>query len=380
MNDELRSGLFYIATRALHNFNQQNLISMIMALFTSPPRCICILRLSAIGDVCNAIAAVQAIYTQWPQTEITWITGKAEAALLGPLLPQITLIPFDKKQGIKGMIKIWKTLQGKHFDALLHMQSAIRASLLSVGIKAQYKLGFDSVRSSDFQQCFTNIKVPSPTSKHVLDGFMAFTQTLGLKAQAPQWNLNIPQQDIEWAKKQLDDKPNLIVAPAASKAFKNWTAIGYAGLIEHAIEQGFNVILAGGPGKIEIELGQEIEHHLTHNVSNLIGKTTLLQLVALEKEAALVLAPDSGPAHIANAVNTPVIGLYAHHNPQRTGPYNWRQYVVSAYEPAIKAQTGKTGEQVSWRTRVKDEHAMQRITLEQVIECFNQVVKKEGLI
>ncbi|MDD1782053.1 glycosyltransferase family 9 protein [Enterovibrio sp. ZSDZ35] len=351
-----------------------------MALFSTPPQSICVLRLSAIGDVCNAIAAVQAIKTQWPDTDITWIAGKAEAALLTPLLPTITVIPFDKKAGFKGMQAVWKALDGKHFDALLHMQTAIRASLLSLGIKAKFKLGFDKTRVSDLQQYFTNVKVPSPQSLHVLDGFMAFTETLGLKPQKPTWTLPIRDEDTAWAKAQLGDKPTLVVAPAASKAFKNWTAEGYAAVIEHTIDKGFDVILAGGPGQIEIDLGHAIENQISRQVKNLIGKTTLLQLLALEKEAALVLAPDSGPAHLANAVNTPVIGLYAHHNPARTGPYNWRKYVVSAYAEAIEAETGKAVEQVSWRTRVKDEHAMQRITTESVIARFDEVTEKEELL
>ncbi len=351
-----------------------------MPLFSSPPHSICILRLSAIGDVCNTIAAVQAIQTEWPQTKITWIASKAEAALLTPLLPDIKIISFDKKQGFSGMRAVWKALDGEKFDALLHMQNAIRASLISLGIKAKYRLGFDKIRSGDLQHFFTNIKVPSPTSVHVLDGFMAFTQALGIKAITPSWALPIPEKDLEWAKTQISEKPTLIVAPAASKAFKNWTPQGYAGLIEHAKTRGFSVILAGGPGAIEVQLGKEIEDLLSTPVTNLIGKTTLLQLIALEKEAALVLAPDSGPAHLANAVNTPVIGLYAHHNPARTGPYNWRHYVVSAYEEAIKNETGKTANELSWRARVKDENAMKRISLEAVIMRFDEAIEKEGLL
>ncbi|SFP32511.1 heptosyltransferase I [Enterovibrio norvegicus DSM 15893] len=379
ITDRYDAVAFYIADRQLHNFNHQNPISILMALFSAPPQSLCILRLSAIGDVCNAIAAVQAIRQQWPKTQLTWIAGKAEAALLTPLLPDVTVIAFDKKQGFKGMQAVWKALKGQRFDALLHMQSAIRASMLSVGIKAKYKLGFDKARASDLQQWFTNVKVPSPASPHVLDGFMAFTEALGLKPQVPTWTLPLSESDIAWAKGQLSTKPALVVAPAASKAFKNWTAEGYAGVIEHALDKGFNVILAGGPGKIEVELGQAIENRLTRPVTNLIGKTTLLQLLALEQEADLVLAPDSGPAHLANAVNTPVIGLYAHHNPARTGPYNWRHYVVSVYAEAIEAETGKSANEVSWRTRVKDDTAMQRITIDEVISRFDEVIQKEEI-
>lgn len=357
-----------------------------MALFSTPPRSLCILRLSAIGDVCNAIAAVQAIQNHWPETQITWIAGKAEAALLTPLLPQIKIIAFDKSQGLKGMHSVWRALDGQKFDALLHMQTAIRASLLSLGIKAQYRLGFDKMRVSDLQQFFTNIKVASPSSPHVLDGMMAFAFALGVPSTTPTWTLHIDEKAQQWAKTQGSDKPLLILAPAASKAFKNWTSKGYAGVITHAQQQGFDVILVGGPSPLEISLGQDIEHHLANSdtnsqtVCNLIGKTSLLQLIALEQRADLVLAPDSGPAHLANAVNTPVIGLYAHHNPDRTGPYQFKHYVVSAYEDALMAETGKTPSQVSWRTRVKDDSAMQRITLEQVIARFDDVIKKEGII
>ncbi|ATF09379.1 glycosyltransferase family 9 protein [Candidatus Enterovibrio altilux] len=351
-----------------------------MSLFSVPPQSLCILRLSAIGDVCNAIAAVQAIRAQWHTTQVIWIAGKVEAAMLTPLLPDITVIAFDKKQGLKGMQAVWKALKGQRFDALLHMQNSIRASILSVGIKTTYRLGFDKTRASELQQWFTNVKVPSPTSPHVLDGFMAFTETLGLEPQTPTWTLSLPESDIIWAKDQLTSKPSLIVAPTASQVFKNWTVEGYTGVIEHAIGKGFNIILAGSPNKIEIELGQVIESKFPHAITNLIGKTTLLQLLALEKEASLVLALDSGPAHLANAVHTPVIGLYTHHNPDRTGPYNWRQYVVSTYEDAIKDEKSQAVRDMSWRMRVKNNTAMQRITVDEVISRFDEVIQKEALL
>lgn len=277
------------------------------------------------------------------------------------------------------MRDVWRVLNGRRFDALLHMQTAIRASALSLGIKARYRLGFDATRVSDLQQWFTNIKVPSPDSLHVLDGFMAFVETLGVNPAPANWTLTLPEQDMIWANSVIGESPTLIVAPAASKAFKNWTAEGYAAVIEHASQRGFNVILAGGPGKTEIELGKAIERLLNTDVSNLIGQTSLLQMMALEKKAALVIAPDSGPAHLANAVGTPVIGLYAHHNPARTGPYFWRDYVVSVYEQAIADETGKTPAQLAWRTRVKDNTAMNRIPSEAVISTFDRLIEEKEL-
>lgn len=344
-----------------------------MPLFQTEPRSICILRLSAIGDVCNTIAAVQCIQRQWPDTHITWITSNLESHLLQGL-PGINVVIFDKKKGIKGYTELWKTLKNHHFDALLHMQYALRASVATLGIKAKYKLGFNKERSQDFQTWFTNIKVPSPKAPHVLDGLLAFAKTLGVQDLTPTWSIPYSANDLDWATNILSTDKNLIVVPAASKAYKNWHAQGYSAVISHAKQQGWNIILAGSPAQIEIELANEIEKNCPF-VTNMVGKSSIKQLLALLDKTDLVIAPDTGPTHMANAMNTPVIGLYAHHNPDRTGPYNYRHYVVSAYEQAIQKEHRLPIQELPWRTRVKNKNAMLLISSEQVISMFDKVSK-----
>lgn len=343
-----------------------------MALFSKAPNSICILRLSAIGDVCNAVSVIQMIQAQWPSTKITWIMGKLEAQLLGDL-ENIEVITFDKKKGFKGYLAIWSLLKGRKFDALLHMQTALRASIVSVGIKARYKLGFDEQRSCDMQSFFINHKVASPKSAHVLDGFVAFAQALGVKEKPLAWHIPISEQAIEWARIKIDDKPTIIVVPAASKSYKNWTAEGYAKVIEHVIAKGFQVILAGSPAQVEVELAEKVTALCHSHLVNLVGQSSLKQMLALLKASKLVIAPDTGPAHMAVAVNTPVLGLYAHHNPLRTGPYLYQDFVVSAYQQAIEIESGKLLSELSWRSRVKDKSAMQLIQTSDVINMFDKM-------
>ncbi|MDB1122456.1 glycosyltransferase family 9 protein [Vibrio algarum] len=350
-----------------------------MALFSSAPHSICVLRLSAIGDVCNTVAAVQAIQREWPTTKITWITGKLEAQLIQDL-NGIEVVVFDKKQGWKAYTTLWKSLKGQRFDALLHMQYAIRASIATLGIKAKYKLGFDAIRSQDFQTWFTNVRVPSPNKTHVLDGLLAFCTELGVQDITPKWSIDYSESDGEWAKNQLSTQTrNVVIVPAASKAYKNWHAEGYIHVIKHAQSLGWNVLLAGSPAQIELDLAQQIEQALEKPVTNLVGKSSLKEMLALLDYADLVIAPDTGPAHMANAMNTPVLGLYAHHNPERTGPYQYTQYVVSAYEEAIKDETGKTPQELDWRARVKDKQAMNRIQPESVTAMFDKLVNDYSL-
>jgi heptosyltransferase I len=329
------------------------------------------MRLSAIGDVCNTVAVVQMIQRQWPETSITWITGKLEAQLIQNL-PNIRVVIFDKKAGWSGYRALWQALKDEKFDALLHMQYALRASIATLGIKAKYKLGFDTERAQDFQTLFTNIKVPSPSNPHVLDGLIAFAKTLGVEDRTPIWNIPFSNSDQEWASSQIDvAKKTVVIVPAASKGYKNWTAAGYADVITYIQKLDWQILLAGSPAQIEVDLATEVESLLENPIINLVGKSSLLQMQALICKADLVIAPDTGPAHMANATNTPVIGLYAHHNPKRTGPYNYRNLVVSVYEKAIEEETNKSANELPWRSRVKNKNAMQLISSDMVISMFN---------
>lgn len=332
----------------------------------------CVLRLSAIGDVCHTVALVQAIQRQWPSTAIVWVMGKVEATLLGDL-PNIEVIVFDKKQGWKAYLAVWKQLRGRRFDALLHVQAAFRASILSLGIRAVYRLGFDKQRANDAQGLFTHIKVPSPAAPHVVDGLMAFAAMLGVEDCAPRWDVSVADADKQWAAAYVGAKPSLILVPASSKAYKNWTVAGYAAVATHAASSGLQVVLCGSPTAFERDLAAQVEQACQCDVLNLVGKTSLKQLLALIQQAQLVLAPDSGPIHMATLVGTPVIGLYAHHNPARVGPYFEQAHVVSIYQTLVEAETGKPLAVLPWRTRVKDKQAMQHLPVEAVLTVFDQL-------
>lgn len=215
---------------------------------------------------------------------------------------------------------------------------------------------------------------------HVLDGFLAFAKELGIKDLTPDWQLPISAKHQAWAKEKIGGKPTLLICAAASKAFKNWTAAGYAALADHAADKGFQVYLCGGPARLERDLAAEIQRLSQSKPEDLVGQTSLKQLLALIGEASLVLAPDTGPAHMATLVGTPVIGLYAHHNPERTGPYLCRDYLVSVYQELIEQETGKPLAELGWRTRLKDPDAMAKISRERVIAAFDRLCTDKHLL
>ena len=154
------------------------------------------------------------------------------------------------------------------------------------------------------------------------------------------------------------------------------TGTYWQNLFSTLVGQGFDVILCGGPAAQEKQFADEISALCQHKPVNLVGQTTLKRLLALIKHSTLVLAPDTGPAHMATAVSTPVIGLYAHHNPERTGPYFCQKYVINVYKELIETQTGKKQSQLAWRARVKSDSAMTHISPAQVINVFDNVSKE----
>lgn len=344
---------------------------------------ICVLRLSAIGDVCNAVPIVQAIQRHYSQVAITWVVGKAESQLLQGL-PGVRLVVFDKRRGWGAFWHLWRQLRGQHFDVLLHMQVALRANIASLCIRARRRIGFDWRTAKELHSLVIRERVSPVQGLHVLEGFREFARSIGVPMQAPKWVMPIAPDYQAWARKRLQASRylhHLVLCPNASLPHKNWLPERYAAVADYAAQQGFAVWLCGGPDVTEQSMAQAIvqaSRTSSSQLVNLTGQTDLQQLTALIEQATVVLAPDTGPAHIAVAVGTPVIGLYGIHNPARTGPYG-SPYVVEVYHKHLLAQTGSVAAQVKWGTQVKGTHVMRSIQVDSVITMFNRVMHDLGI-
>ncbi|MDO6693013.1 glycosyltransferase family 9 protein [Aliiglaciecola sp. 3_MG-2023] len=340
---------------------------------------LCLLRLSAIGDVCHAVAMVDRIVKHAPNIQITWIIGKVEYQLLKDM-PNVRFIIFDKKMGKEAYSKLKDDLNGEKFDALFLMQVAFRANWAARLINAKTKIGFDWARSKELHWLFANQRIAPQQHAHVLEGFMGFADSIGVPA-TNQLSWSIPMSADEQAMAQdlhAELKSYAVISPAASKAERNWLPERYAAIADYLTQKGMQVVLCGGPADLDKSLGEQITSHCQHKVTNLIGKTSLKQMLAVLKYANLVVAPDTGPAHMATAVGTQVIGLYAHSNPRRTGPYSSLQYVVSVYDEMILQQTGKTWQQLPWGTRAKGQDLMKFIEVERVKAKVDELLSLQG--
>lgn len=336
--------------------------------FPQPPHSICILRLSAIGDITHVLPIIATLQAQWPQTRITWIIGKAEYQLVKSI-QNIEFIVFNKNNGIREFLQLRKRLAGREFDLLLMMQVALRASLASMLIKAPLKVGYDRARSRDFQHLFCNRLIEGPARVHVLDTFFQFLQTIGIAERNMNWLLQVPPDDAEFALDIIGSKRCVVINPCSSSRknnWRNWAQERYTEIIDHLHSLDVLVVLTGGPDRLEIAMAEEISETCKTAPLNLVGKTTLTQLFAVIDRAVCVIAPDTGPAHIGTVAGTPVIGLFASSNPERTGPYASLDWTINAYPQALKKFSNKTVEEASWGERIRHPQVMDLVTVDAV--------------
>lgn len=336
---------------------------------------ICVLRLSAIGDICHSVPVVQTLRAALPDARITWVVGSVEGSLVGDL-PGIEFLHFDKRQGIAGMRKLRRELRGRRFDVLLHMQAALRASIVSRLIRADRRIGFDRARARDGQWLFTNERIAAHERQHVMDGLFGFAEAVGVTERHLIWDIPLGDAEQAFAAGYVPrERGALAISPCASSASRNWRAERYAAIADYAIERyGLDVILTGGPSAMERGTGEEVASRMRHECINLIGATSLKQLLAVLERCAALVTPDSGPAHLGTAAGIPVVGLYAVSNPERAGPYFSRHWVVNRYPENVRRYFGKPVEAVPWGARVRLPEGMDVITVDHVKEKLDALM------
>jgi heptosyltransferase I len=346
----------------------------------SAPDSICLLRTSAIGDVTHVVPLVRTLQSAWPTASLTWVIGKLERKLIGDL-PGVEFVTFDKAAGWTGMRAVHAALRGRRFDALLQMQVAMRSNLLSLGIRADHRIGYDRARSKDLHGLVINQRIPARSGEHVLDAIGSFCEPLGCEQTDVRWEIPVPDDAHAWAAEQLPgDTPTLLVSPTSSHALRNWLPERYAIVMDHAAARGWRVVLIGGPSAGERLMADAVLAACQRKPLDLTGKDTLKKLLAICSRAQLLLTPDSGPMHMANAVGTRVLGLHAASNPDRSGPYSDRRWCVNRYDEAARTFLGKPASEIAWGTKIEKPGVMELISVDDVIERYEAAARDMQLL
>lgn len=308
--------------------------------FPSPPQRILIIKPSSLGDVVHTLPVLNLLRRQWPKSHISWLIGSAFAGLIEGH-PQLNeLIPFDRRlfakwwhdpQAAGDLYRFNRDLSKRNFDLVLDLQGLFRSGWLTYLTKAPIRIGFANAR--ELAHVFYTHRVPVHSmNQHAVDRYLATTEILGCGTSPVEFKMVVNPEDRTQADSLVAGLgPFALLMPGTNWPTKRWPAEYFAQVIEPLqSRQDLATVIAGSSdaADIAVQLTQAASKNPAARVINAVGKTTLKQLVALIDKASLVIANDSGPMHIASALNKPLIALFGPTNPIRTGPYGRPETVL----------------------------------------------------
>ena len=338
-----------------------------------PPREICIVMLSAIGDAVHVLPVANALKRAWPGSRITWIVQPVAHSLVKghPAIDEFIL--FQRRRGfsaLAGFRELRRTMRGRRFDLLIGLQVYFKAGLITALTPARVKLGFDRSRARDAQWLFTNRRIPPHAQQHVQDQYFEFLYFLGIDPNPVTWNIRFTEEERAAQQRFFGrlDRPACAVVVGTSKLEKNWTAAGYARVLDEVDRtHGLRPVIVGGPSVVERRIADQIISTTKADVIDMLGED-LRRLTWLIGGSALLIAPDTGPLHIGRALGTPAVSLFGYTNPKRSGPYRmWDDLVVDGY-------ARYPGEDYPISPVYRD--GMKRVTAEHVLEKVSLAMRK----
>ncbi len=339
---------------------------------------LCIVRFSALGDVILCSCVVDLIARAQPDWSITWLTHPVFTTLFKDI-KGIHWLNITKPQRLKDYWHTRNQLKDKHFDAALCMQASFRTNLIYPLIKADLKIGFDDKRGRDGHRLFVDQQIDYQDN-HLFEGFLQFAKALEVNIDLPlRWPIHVPTGAQTWAGKRLSENTNWIaINPAASKSERTWPLEYQIQLINTIHRQThYNVVLTGGLNPVELSLAERIQQSILNpkRLLNLVGQSSLLELAALYQRVKCLIAPDTGPIHLACALGTPVVGLYAVARPALSGPYGQAIEVIDAYPEAVEKYLRKSINEVHWHQRVHHPKVMNLIKPERVFTALTHLTQ-----
>lgn len=320
-----------------------------------------LVMMSAVGDAVHALPVVTAIKRHAPRSHLTWILQPGPATLVRGHPDVDEIVVFNRALGFGAFRKVRQDLAARPFDLVIALQVYFKAGIVTSFTRAPVKLGFDRERARDFNWLFTNRRIPRHEPQHVQDQYFEFLRALGIDPEPVTWNLGPWDHERAWQRGFFSriDLPAAAIVVGTSKPEKDWMPERWATVVDRLHdEHGLRAVLVGGRSDREVAAATTIERLARRKPVNALG-SGLRNLVGILDGSALVLSPDTGPLHMAVALDRPVIALVGYMNPRRIGPYRkFRDLMIDAF--------GDPGENYGV-TMEKRPGRMERITVDDVM-------------
>jgi len=328
-------------------------------------RNILIIKPGAIGDILQMTPVVRALRACYADSRITVLVGSAATALLFRNNPHVagTLV-YDKRgehRSFAAFAALWRTVRAGRYDLVLNFQrSNLKTWLLAA---AAFPCRILVYRKSN------------KLHYHAVENYLDTLAPLGIAPAGLDLELFPGPEDRSFADAALaamksSTGPLIALNPGASHAVNRWSADQFADLANLLTEKlDARILLIGG--KEDMDLASGIVSRMKKAPVNMTGKATLLQLGALLSSCSLLLTGDTGPLHVATAVNTRVVALFGAADPERTGPVGRGHRVIQAADvPCVPCRSRTCANRVPLE-------CMQRITPERVLQAVSEMLHEQ---
>ncbi|MEQ9400470.1 MAG: glycosyltransferase family 9 protein [Longimicrobiales bacterium] len=300
---------------------------------------VCIVLLSGIGDVVHGLPLALDLKRRDPGTEVVWVAEPAPAAVLRHHPAVDRVVVYRTRDGIQGLAALRRDMADVSCTVTLNVQRYFKSVWPTMLSGAGTRVGLPPSKTRDgVRYVHTHVLEETPW-KHTQDLFLDFRHPLGVARDAPvQWEITFSDEERTAQRtffEAMPDRPVAALVVGSANPKKDWPAERQAAVADAlARDFGMTVILLGGPSAREREVADRILATATTGPRDCLGDS-VRRLMWLVDGADLVVAPDTGPLHIAHALDVPVVGLFAHTNPWRVGPYTrFHDLLIDRYTEA----------------------------------------------
>jgi heptosyltransferase-1 len=310
-----------------------------------------IVRLSAMGDVIHTLPAVHVLRDAFPQAHIGWLieerwsellcapgaSRRGPRSALRPLVDEVHTVnlkawgrsPFSLST-LQRAATVWNDVRGARYGLAVDLQGAMRSALLARFSRARVVYGAAEPRESPASLWYTRKVIAR--GRHVVEQNLSVAQAVferELASRPPDISCDFPrdpqaEERIVHRLAELGIGNFAVLNPGAGWGAKRWPAERYGEVARKLAEQGVQSILNYGPGEEELVRAAEVASGGTAKAMT----CTISELIALTRRARLFIGGDTGPLHLAAALQVPVVAIFGPTDPARNGPYGARSIVL----------------------------------------------------
>ncbi|MGB9716768.1 MAG: lipopolysaccharide heptosyltransferase II [Thermodesulfovibrionales bacterium] len=328
------------------------------------PKKILIVKPSSLGDIVHSLPFLNALKDRYPEAEIHWVVAKGlEDLLTGhPMVKKVWIINKDiwKRlsqitDSIREIRVLFRELRGERYDIVIDLQGLLRSGIISRATGSPVRIGFKEAREGS--RFFYTFKVSGGKNIHAVERYLKIADFLGCDTTEICFPFPLYFNSAVRKTQYEINEDYAVITPGARWKTKRWLPERFG---ELASLLPIKTVIIGGKG--EKSIAKEVVKYSKGRSISLAGMTDIKNLIEIIRGSCFMISNDSGPMHIAAALNIPVFAIFGPTDPKRTGPYGKGHTIIRENIPCSPC----------FRRNCDDMSCMKSLSVEKVYEIIKE--------